>query len=323
MQVTAALDAKGSKMRVLKLSGINLAGIGPLIDVVRMNRSLEQIYLKGCNLEPASTATFCNLVFLHDRLQVVDISGNQPVTTRGATAINRMLSRNRRITTCRFNQTVPGSLKGPLMVQLEANFHANAICREDYYYFKAAFEEMDYNKDGTADLKEMVAFFEKNDIMARDEASKTKKKGNSLKNRAKYRTARAAERVAKNMLREADESHDSLLSFVEMLGYFYPNVSQAALQRYIDQYEDESSPIHGKHLSTQKIEDIFKKYDADGSATLSIVELRDGLVASGLRDVWEKYQTAFARYDLHGNEEFSLEEFVMLMAVLDSCMVVR
>ena len=85
--------------------------------------------------------------------QVVDISGNQSVTNRGATAINRMLCRNRRITICRFHGTVPASLKGPLMVQLEANFHSSAVAREDYYTLKAAFEEMDHNKDGTADLK--------------------------------------------------------------------------------------------------------------------------------------------------------------------------
>ena len=78
--VAAALDPKGTKMKVLRLNGIHIVGIGALIDVIRLNKDLEQIHLKQCKLEPTSTATFCNLVFLHHSLHTVDISRNQQVT---------------------------------------------------------------------------------------------------------------------------------------------------------------------------------------------------------------------------------------------------
>ena len=153
----------------------------------------------------------------------------------------------------------------------------------------------------------------------RRRSSKTGK----IKSGAIYRTERAAERIAKNVFSRADKSQDNKLDFVEILGFFYPSISQAALQRYTEHYEDESNPIHGRHLSCKTIERIFREYDADGSSTLSIGELQEGLLNSGLQDVWERYQAAFARYDFNRNDTFSLEEFVMLMAVLDPCMVVH
>ena len=170
-----------------------------------------------------------------------------------------------------------------------------------------------------ATSQELVDFFSANDISIGEEKKKKKKAG--VKSKAQHRTARAAERVAKNLMKQADDSSDKQLSFCELLGFFYPNISQAALQRFIDQYEDESNPIHGKHLSCEAIEAVFNKYDTDGSASLSIGELEQGLVTNGLEEVWKKYSGVFARYDLDGNEEFSLEEFVMLMAILDSCVI--
>ena len=320
--VTHALDSKGTNMKLIKLSGIAICGIGPLIDVIRMNKSVTQILLKGCNLEPMSIVVFCHLVFLHRKLQAVDLSGNQPVGARGAMAIHRMLCRNRSITVCRFNGTVPASLKPKLNTALETNFHATAICREDYLVLREAFQEMDYDKSGTADLKEMIKYFKTHDLKVGKDKKGGKERQGGIVNKAIDRTSRKAERVATNMMKAADDSADRQLSFTELLGYFFPEISQSALQRFVDQYEDEANPIHSRHLSCEAIESIFKKYDADCSASVSIGELHEGLVASGMGSLWEKYKMAFERYDLDGNDEFSLEEFIMLMAVLDSCLVI-
>jgi Ca2+-binding EF-hand superfamily protein len=317
--VVQALCSKGTQMKTIKLSGNSLYGIGPLIDVIRMNTSVTQILLKSCNLEPKSIVVFCHLVLLHRNLSAVDISGNQTIGARGAMAIHRMLCRNRQITVCRFNGTVPASLKPKLNSALEANFHSAAICREDFFVLSQAFEEMDDDCSGAVDIYEMVEFFKTHDLKL-GKTGKNNKKGGVV-NKALTRTKRKAERVAANMMKAADDSGDRLLNFTELLGFFYPQISQAALQRFVDQYEDEESPIHSRHLSCEAIEAIFKEYDTDSSRSVSITELRDGLIKSGLGEVWEKYKLAFERYDLDGNEEFSLEEFIMLMAVLDSCLV--
>lgn len=312
--VSAAIgDSPVNNLKVLKLVGIHLPGLGPLVDVIRMNKDLEHISLKNCRMEPSSITMLCNILAMHNKLQVLDISGNQPVSTRGATAINRLLCRNPNITVCRFNNTVPASLRTPIMVQLEANFHAQALGREEYFELKKAFEEMDKNKDGLGDLQELIHFF------VRFELKKSEKASICIK--AQWRTKRAAERLARNLLREADESRDRRLTFCELLGHFYPNISLGALQRFIDYYEDPDSPINRKRLSTEAIEAIFKSFDTDGSNTLSIKELQMGLEQSGQSKVWEKYQTTFQRYDLDGDDNFSLEEFVMLMALLDNCSV--
>ena len=89
--------------------------------------------------------------------------------------------------------------------------------------------------------------------------------------------------------------------------------------RHVQRYEANTDPFAHERLTTEQIENIFRKYDADGDALLSLSEIRDGLLSDGLGAAWDLYAADTSRYDIDMDEHLSCEEFIMWMAQLDGC----
>uniref|UniRef100_A0A7S1NER1 EF-hand domain-containing protein n=1 Tax=Eutreptiella gymnastica TaxID=73025 RepID=A0A7S1NER1_9EUGL len=341
VRVMEALTASQSKaadkdhrLKEIKLANIKLTNIGPLVDVIRMNTRLEGIYLQNCCLSGSSISLLCHILLEHKKLQVLDISKNEVVGMKEVSDLHRLLVRRPNITVCRFNQTIPNVVRGALQLQLEVNLRANFIPMKEYRALREAFQVMDHNKNGKVEIKELEAYLSNNPTFSKVQNLKDKK-GPRTSTKAQKGTASTAKpqkpqnnlltsaktkQMAKQMIGKTDDNADNELDMAEMFTYFYPNISTPAMIRILEQYETNGeASLAQKYLTADSIEKIFKDLDLDQSGTLSLQELQKGAAKMGVKSLMDQYSKELKKYDINGDDEFELEEFVLLMEVIDGC----
>ena len=132
-----------------------------------------------------------------------------------------------------------------------------------------------------------------------------------------YRSQKRAEAMLEQMISKHDANGDSEFSFHEFLRMFYPKMSLPVIEKISKRHETSESWLLGG-ATLADLEDVFEECDTDGSGTLDWDELKTGIQRMNDGDhIWERVEKHLPKYDLNGDQQLSLEEFVLLVTALE------
>ena len=135
--------------------------------------------------------------------------------------------------------------------------------------------------------------------------------------RTEYRSQARAEAMIGKMMSKYDANGDAEFSLYEFLHMFYNTISPQVIEKIAKRYESSPSWLMGG-ASLADLEEVFEKYDTDGSGDLSWEELKTGILEMPDGEaLWQRCEPHLHKYDLNNDQSLSLEEFVLLVAGLE------
>ena len=304
-------DAPTNALKVLRLSGLGLPTLAPLLDILQLSDAVEEVQLKGNCLEDQDFQALLTLLLFHQKLRVLDISFNPPMSDQSVTVLHRLIRRNTGLTRVRVKDTVPSRFHAALRRQAEANCHLTIVGCVDYFQLKNLFRDRGSSNDGKLQIREIVEFCDR--VVTRDKSTAP------TENAAARRTRERAQKLAAALPQDHTGGPEEVFTLQEALLLFYPRITPAVIDRFVERYEADESHVSHARPTTEQIESIFHRYNQSGDAQLNLREIWEGLLGEGLTNACYLFEKDALTYGIEMDERLSCEEFIMWMALIDGC----
>ena len=305
-------------IKTLVAASAGLNTLVPLIDVLLLNRDIEELILRDNNLDSDSFELLFTVLLWLRKLRVLDISENPPMSLRAVHAFHQLLCRNTKLSRVRSLKTVSKCYEFHIRAQVEANFHSRVIARDDYFLLQKAFHSLDTSHSGLVDLQELLNWCAVAHLRGRKLGGAS---GANQQSQAIARLHFRAQKVAQKLKTDSEATGvvETACAFHQVLQFLYPTVPLQVIHHYIEHYEASDDPVTRRKMSNDKIVEIFRRYDRNHDGLLTMQELQEGLCSEGLNETWDKYKGDIQRYDFNGDSRLSLDEFIMWMSLVDGC----
>eukprot|EP00992_Anisonema_acinus_P003801 TRINITY_DN14134_c0_g1_i1.p1 TRINITY_DN14134_c0_g1~~TRINITY_DN14134_c0_g1_i1.p1 ORF type:complete len:383 (-),score=127.17 TRINITY_DN14134_c0_g1_i1:21-1169(-) len=303
------------EMKEVSFQGNYIGSVNPFLDLFRMTNGIRKLLLRANGLTNASLGVLVPVLVKYQAttLEAIDVCENKDLSLDGGKALKVLAKSCPRLISIRVLQTnIPSYLKMTLQQQIEANYHSGVLARAEFMRMRRLFHDIDTDGSGTVNRQELCTY---ELTKLKDEFGSVESHSSpSYKKLMKKEYARRM-RQAKEMFDLLDKDASNTVTFEEYLASQYPKLSVSDIRFCVRKYameatQEEAAGGASSYMSREEICHVFDKYDADGSGSITLQEL-----CEGLKIPLEDLQEMFDEYDWDANDTLDLNEFCFLMAV--------